>query len=66
MPCNFLVIVGACGTADATPVGSFEEPKELVEFKMIFNKQKHDICFPLDETILALKKYFESLISKNI
>ncbi|XP_054707042.1 ubiquitin domain-containing protein UBFD1-like [Uloborus diversus] len=53
---------GACGTADGTPVGSFEESKELVDFKMIFNKQKHDICFPLDETILELKKHFEALV----
>ncbi|GFY05331.1 ubiquitin domain-containing protein UBFD1 [Trichonephila clavipes] len=53
---------GACGSADGTPVGSFEEAKELVDFKLIFNKKKHDICFPLDENILALKKHFESLI----
>ncbi|PRD23044.1 UNVERIFIED_CONTAM: Ubiquitin domain-containing protein UBFD1 [Trichonephila clavipes] len=55
-------ILGACGSADGTPVGSFEEAKELVDFKLIFNKKKHDICFPLDENILALKKHFESLI----
>ncbi|XP_015905673.1 ubiquitin domain-containing protein UBFD1 [Parasteatoda tepidariorum] len=55
---------GACGSMDETPVGSFEEePKELVDFKLIFNKQKFDICFPLDESILALKKHFETLIS---
>ncbi|XP_035221791.1 ubiquitin domain-containing protein UBFD1-like [Stegodyphus dumicola] len=55
-------VQGACGTAEGTPVGSFEETKELIDFKMIFNKQKYDICFPLDETILALKKHFETLI----
>lgn len=58
------MFLGACGTSDETPVGSFEEAKELVEFKMIFNKKINDICFPLDDTIFDLKKYFESLISK--
>ncbi|KAG8185738.1 hypothetical protein JTE90_000724 [Oedothorax gibbosus] len=53
---------GACGSTDGTPVGSFEEAKELVDFKVIFNKKKHDICFPLDDTVLALKKHFETLI----
>jgi hypothetical protein len=35
--------------------------KTTVDFKIICNKQKHDVNFPLDGTILTLKQHIQSL-----
>jgi len=37
------------------------EPKELVDFKVIYNKQKFDISFPFDDTVATLKQHIQVL-----
>uniref|UniRef100_T1IXM7 Ubiquitin-like domain-containing protein n=1 Tax=Strigamia maritima TaxID=126957 RepID=T1IXM7_STRMM len=37
------------------------EPKETVDFKVIYNKQKHDVTFPLDDTVAMLKQHVSKL-----
>ena len=34
---------------------------ETVSFKVIYNKQKHDVTFPLDNTVIDLKKHLEQI-----
>jgi len=56
-----------CTESDETKVGvptanSEEETGEKVEFKVIFNKKKHDVTFPLDNDIGALKSHLQPLI----
>jgi len=36
-----------------------EVEKEMVNFKIVYNKQKHEISFPLDDTVTQLKEYLE-------
>jgi len=35
--------------------------REMVEFTVIYNKQKHEVKFALDETVDALKNHIEKL-----
>ncbi|KAI8494966.1 ubiquitin domain-containing protein UBFD1-like isoform X1 [Branchiostoma floridae x Branchiostoma belcheri] len=37
------------------------EPKETIDFKVMWNKKKYDITFPLDDTVEMLKKHIHSL-----
>lgn len=39
-------------------------PGEAVSFKLVFNKTKYDIEFPLDGTIKQLKEHLSSIISE--
>ena len=36
----------------------------MVDFKIVYNKQKHDISFPYDDTVTALKEYLEKKTGK--
>jgi hypothetical protein len=36
-------------------------PAEAVEFKVIYNKMKYDVVFPLDETVSSLKMHIETI-----
>ena len=38
---------------------------ETVEFKVIFNKQKYDVTFPLDNTVLKLKDHVQTLTGSS-
>ena len=38
-----------------------EAPKEMVDFKVVYNKQKLDVEFPLDETVAKLKTHIQTL-----
>ena len=38
---------------------------ETVSFKVIYNKQKHDVTFPLDKTVIDLKKHLEEITGKK-
>ena len=38
-----------------------EDTREKVSFKVIFNKQKLDITFPLDDTVIKFKSHLEGL-----
>ncbi|KAK3091100.1 hypothetical protein FSP39_017109 [Pinctada imbricata] len=40
---------------------SKESPCETVDFKVVFNKQKYDVTFPLDETVANLKVHVQKL-----
>lgn len=51
----------AAAAAKESPVAA-EDTVEKVEFKVIFNKKKHDISFPLDENIGALKAHLQPII----
>jgi len=55
-----------CSESDDTKVNvttaNSEETGEKVEFKVIFNKKKHDVTFPLDNDIGALKSHLQPLI----
>lgn len=37
---------------------------ETVTFKVIYNKQKYDVTFELDKTILDLKKHVQTLTGR--
>ncbi|XP_063444728.1 ubiquitin domain-containing protein UBFD1-like isoform X1 [Mytilus trossulus] len=37
------------------------DTRQKVDFKVIFNKQKYDVTFPIDETIAKLKSHIETL-----
>lgn len=37
------------------------DTQETVDFKVIFNKQKYDVTFPVNNTIAKLKSHVESL-----
>lgn len=52
-------IEGAYGNSGAS--GPSKKEEEVIEFKVVFNKQKYDVCFPLDETVASLKKHMETL-----
>ena len=60
---------GPSTTADtsqeATPETK-EAPGEQVNFKVIFNKQKYDITFALDESVTELKTHLATLTSEYI
>ena len=52
------------GEADTTTSNSSNNStnsKETVAFKVIYNKQKHDVTFPLDDTVIDLKKHLEEI-----
>ncbi|XP_064609055.1 ubiquitin domain-containing protein UBFD1-like isoform X2 [Liolophura sinensis] len=38
-----------------------KQSKETIDFKVIFNKQKYDVTFPLDSTIGSLKTHIQTL-----
>ena len=43
-----------------------EQPvQEMVEFMIIYNKQKYEIKFALDETVDALKNHIEKLTGNH-
>ncbi|CAH1794436.1 unnamed protein product, partial [Owenia fusiformis] len=42
--------------------GGGDKPKEMVTFKVVYNKQKQDVTYDLDSTILDLKKSIETKI----
>lgn len=37
------------------------QEQDMVEFKVIFNKVKHDIKFPFDNTVLQLKDHLNTI-----
>ena len=39
-----------------------EDGGEKVEFKVIYNKKKYDVCFPLDKDVAALKAHLQAVI----
>ena len=47
-----------------TPVQETES-KDLVDFKVVFNKKKYDVSFPLDETIAKLKTHIQEITGKK-
>lgn len=51
--CNHTTVLtqNQCGSRDG----------ENVDFKVIFNKQKYDVNFPLDDTVAVLKQHIQSL-----
>lgn len=42
---------------------SLEDTQEKIDFKVIFNKKKIDVNFPLNGTIAELKDYLQEVIS---
>nr|XP_022314680.1 ubiquitin domain-containing protein UBFD1-like isoform X1 [Crassostrea virginica] len=40
---------------------SEEDPVETVDFKIVYNKQKHDVTFPINETVAKLKAHVQTL-----
>ena len=43
-----------------------EDTREHVDFKVIFNKQKYDVSFPLDDTVTQLKNHLEKITRRCI
>jgi hypothetical protein len=43
-----------------------EVPKERVDFKVIYSKNKYDVSFPLDSTVGELKQHLQDIIGNNI
>lgn len=41
------------------------DTREKVDFKVIFNKQKYDVTFPIDETVAKLKSHIQTLTGKE-
>ena len=42
------------------------QPKEMVDFKVVYNKQKYDINFALDDSVSSLKQHLETLTGISI
>ena len=60
---------GEEGEADTTTSNSSNNStntKETVSFKVIYNKQKHDVTFPLDDTVIDLKKHLEEITGEIV
>ncbi len=51
---------------DSTSNGESKTDMELetVAFNVIFNKQKHEVTFPLDHSVLLLKQHLEKITSE--
>lgn len=58
----FLFLEASFSTNEASAAGT---SKETVAFKVIFNKQKHDVEFDLDKTIGDVKAGIEKIIGKS-
>lgn len=43
------------------PEDDDSDTREMVSFKVVYNKQKHDVTFPLDETVQNLKEHLKSI-----
>ena len=64
---SLLSAAGSPSQADAAaaePEAKDEVVKEMITFKVIYNKQKFDVTFPLDATVASLKSHIETLTSK--
>ncbi|XP_046735230.1 ubiquitin domain-containing protein UBFD1-like isoform X2 [Diprion similis] len=48
---------------NAVAATSQDEPKERIDFKIIYNKQKIDVNFPLDDTVKDLKAHLQDIIA---
>lgn len=54
--------IGECLTSEKLENCKMEESsKEKIDFKLVFNKQRFDVSFPLDETVTSLKSHVEKL-----
>lgn len=42
---------------------SHDPPQENIDFKVIYNKQRINVNFPLDGTVAKLKAYLQNIIS---
>ena len=59
---DFLFCVdGASGDDRDQAEPTESAPKEMVDFKVVYNKKKLDVTFLLDETVLELKKHLEKI-----
>ncbi len=52
--CKSDISEGASASADTAP-------KETVDFKVVYNKQKYDVTFPVDDSVSSLKAHLEKL-----
>ena len=50
------------GDNDGKTEATEEDSGEKVEFKVIFNKKKYDVSFPLDKDVAALKVHLQAII----
>ena len=50
------------GKTAAVKAKEDDDGGEKVEFKVIFNKKKYDVSFPLDKDVFALKTHLQSVI----
>ncbi|XP_038064147.1 ubiquitin domain-containing protein UBFD1-like isoform X2 [Patiria miniata] len=48
-------------TASGETAEETAKPKELVDFKVMYNKQKYDVSFDLDGTVATLKTHVQTL-----
>ena len=49
------------GEEEEEEKGASAADKETVDFKIIYNKKKFDVTFPLDDTVTSLRKHVETL-----
>ena len=61
---NTLFIVGDGAASESAETSS--EPKEMVDFKVIYNKVKHDVSFALDDTVANLKGHIQTLTGRVV
>lgn len=48
---------------DSVPTTSQDPPRESIDFKVIYNKQRISVNFPLDGTVAELKTHLQNIIS---
>jgi len=41
-------------------------PQEMVDFKVVYNKQTFNVTFPIDSTVLSLKQHLEALTDVEV
>lgn len=45
------------------PTTSQDPPRENIDFKVIYNKQRINVTFPVDGTVAELKAHLQNIIS---
>ncbi|XP_077979697.1 ubiquitin domain-containing protein UBFD1-like [Glandiceps talaboti] len=54
-------IESVAGASSSPPTTESATPKETVDFKVVYNKKKHDVTFGLDETVATLKLHIQTI-----
>lgn len=65
--CSYVINAGSQGEENNTTLkDDLSLPKaDIVDFTVIYNKNKFDVKFPLDDTVGQLKKHLQDIIGER-